>query len=100
MAIPTCYSTFLSESLQKQQKISPRCRSLKIEDICGAISAAIFFVSWYIHIFHGYRFNSLSRWCLDIRIFTDEGIGIYPIWKNYMFSLPTLDGLASIIRLK
>ena len=51
MAIPTCYSTFLSESLQKQQKILPKCRSLKTEDICGAVSAAIFFVSWYIHIY-------------------------------------------------
>ena len=42
MEIPDRYSTFLNESLQKQQKISPSCRSLKAEDICGKISAEIF----------------------------------------------------------
>ena len=31
---------------------------------------------------------------------TDEGIGIYPIWKKYTFFFPTLDGLASILNTK
>ena len=90
MAMPTRYSTFLNESLRK--KILPSCRSLNAEDICDAISAARFFVSWYRHRFRGYKLNCLSRWCPAILSFTDEGLGIYPIWTKYMFFLPTLDG--------
>ena len=45
MAMPTRYSTFLNESLQKQQNIIPICRYLKAEDIYGAISAAIFLLA-------------------------------------------------------
>ena len=85
MVMPTCYSTFLNESIQKQQQILPNCRYLKAEDLCRSISAAIFFVCWYRNRFRGYKSNSLSRWCLDIWSFTDEKLGIYPIWK-YLFS--------------
>ena len=42
MDMPTSYSAFVNERLQKQQKILPICRSLKAEYICDAISAAIF----------------------------------------------------------
>ena len=84
----------------KKKKILPCCRSLRAENICGAISAAIFFVSWYRHIFCGYKIKYLSRWCLDIWSLTDEGLGIYPIWKIQIFFLPTLDGSASILRPK
>ena len=40
VSIPTCYSTFLNESLQKPTKILPSCRYLKAEDIDGEILAA------------------------------------------------------------
>ena len=62
MAMPTCYSTFLNEILQKQQKFLPSCSYLKVE----AISAAKILVGWYRHIFCGYKLKYLSRWCLDI----------------------------------
>ena len=29
---------------------------------------------------------------------TDEGLGIYPLWKKYTFFLPTLDGSVLILR--
>ena len=76
MEIPDRYSTFLNKSLQKQRKISPSCRSLKAEDICGKISAARLFVNGYRHRFFGYTLNSLSIWRLDIWRFKYEGIGI------------------------
>ena len=41
MLMPTRYNTFLNESLQNNNKILPRCRSLKLEDICSAISEEI-----------------------------------------------------------
>ena len=100
MVILTCYSIFLNESLRKQQKMLPSCRDIKSEVICGAISAEVFFVSWYRHRFRVLRLKYLSRWCLDICRFTDEGLGIYPIWKICVFFLPTLDRLASILRPK
>ena len=40
----------------------------------------------------------MSRCCLDIWIFTDKCLVIYPIWTKYMFSLSTLDGSASILQ--
>ena len=43
MAIPTLYNISFNESLQKQQKILPRCRYPEAEYICGAISEEIFF---------------------------------------------------------
>ena len=85
MVMPTRYSMFFNESLQKQQKILPICGSLKAEDRQGTISPARVFVGWYIHSFRGYKLNSLSRRCLAIWNFTDEGIGIYPIWTKYVF---------------
>ena len=100
MVMPTLYSTFLNENLQKQQKILPRCRSLKAKYIYSAILVESFFVGWYRYIFRGYKLKSLSIWCLDIWRFTDEGLGIYPIWTKYIFFLSTLDGLASILRPK
>ena len=99
MPISTCYNTFFNVSLHTQHQILPRCRSLKAEDICGEISAAIFF-SWYRHRFCGHKLKYLSRWCLDIWSFIDEVLGIYPIWKIYILFLPSLDGSASIIRPK
>ena len=98
--MPTHYSTCFNQSLLKQQKIFPSCRSLKAEDICGAISTEIFFVSWYRNRFCSCKLNYFSRWCLDIWSFTDKGVGIYPIWTKYMFFLTTLDGSASILRPK
>ena len=77
MTMPTCYSKFLNESPQKQQIILPSYRCLKAEDICGKISEARFIVSWYRHRFHGYKLNSLFRWCLNMSRFTDEVLGIY-----------------------
>ena len=51
MVMPTRCSIFLNESLRKQQKSLPRCRYLKAEDICGAISSEIFLlVSTDIHL--------------------------------------------------
>ena len=100
MAMPNCYSTFLYESLLKQQKILPSYRSLKEVDICGATSVARIFVAWYRHIFCGYKLKYLSRWCLDVWSFTNEGLGIYPIWTKYILFLLTLDGSASILRPK
>ena len=88
--MPTRYSIFLNESIQKQQKNLPICRSLKLEYIRRAISTAPFFVSWYRHRFYCYKLNSLSRLWHDIWIFKDEGIDIYPIWTKYTFFLPTL----------
>ena len=41
-----------------------------------------------------------NRLCLDIWIFTDEGLVIYPIWTKYTFFFPTLYGSASILRPK
>ena len=71
---------------------------LLIADCCGIGTG--FFVRWYRHIFHGYRLKYLSRWCLDVRSFTDEVLGIDPIWKKCIFFSPTLDGSDSIIRAK
>ena len=54
-------------------------RSLKAEDMWGAISAARFFVSCYRHSFGGSKFNSFSRWWLDIWSCPDEGIGVWRV---------------------
>ena len=39
MAMPTCYSTFLTRAYENNKKILPRCRSLKAEDILVALSS-------------------------------------------------------------
>ena len=92
MAMPTCYSKFFNERIQRQQRILPSCRSIKAEDICGKISAARFSVSSYRYIFHGYKFNCLFRWCLDTWSFTDEVIGIYPILTSICSFFPPTIG--------
>ena len=95
--MPTRYSTFLNESLWKQQKILPICRFLKAEDIRRKISAAIFFVTCYRHSFCGSKLYSLFIWCLHIWSLTYKGLGIYPKWTIYMLCLTTLDWSASIL---
>ena len=68
-------------SYKNKNKILLRCKSLKAEDICGAISEE-FFLSWYRHRFRGYKLKYLSIWHLDIWGFKDEDLGIYPTWKK------------------
>ena len=62
---------------ENNNKTLPRLRPLEAGDICSTISAGIFFVSWYINRFFGYKLNYLSRWCLDIWSFTDMKVLVY-----------------------
>ena len=41
-----------------------------------------YFFSWYIHRYRDYKLKYLHRWFLYIWSYTDEGLGIYPTWKN------------------
>ena len=62
----------------------------------GAISAAVFFVSWYRRKFGGSKLN----FCLALRIFSYKVLGVYPINIYIYVFLPNLDGLASILKPK
>ena len=86
MAMPTRCSTFLNENLQK--KLLPSCGYLKAKIYFEQSRQQYFFVSWYRHRVRGYRIKYLSICCLDIFISTNEGLGIYPIWLNIVFSPP------------
>ena len=56
-------------------KIIPRY--LKVEDMWGAISAEILFVSWYIcRSIGASKLNIFYTWCLVIWVFPDKGLGI------------------------
>ena len=59
MVMPTCYSTLFDEILRKQQKYLPDI-GLSRQKIDKAQYKQIFFVGWYIHIFHGYKLNYFS----------------------------------------
>ena len=79
MSMPTCYSICLNESLRKQQNSYPAV-GLSRQNIYAEQYQQQYFLLFGTDIeFCGYKLKSLSRWCLDIRIFTYEGLGIYPI---------------------
>ena len=82
--MPTCYSTFLNEILQKQQKyyLDVGFSRQKIytgkywqKDFCELVQT---YILWF-------KIKIFSIWCFDIWSFIDEGIGIHPILTKYIF---------------
>ena len=100
MAMPTCYSIFLNESIRKQQQKAYQPIDISRQKIDDAQAHQQYFLlvgtdidSWlqiklFVDVVHFY---------MEL---TDEGLGIYPIWKYIYAFLPTLDGSASILRPK
>ena len=98
MAVPTRYSTLLNDNLRKQQKSYPDVGLSRQKIYTEKYQQQEFLC--YSNRFRVCKLNYLSRWCLDVWSFTDEGLVKYPVWKEYMFFLPTLGGSASILRPK